>query len=437
MIKKLMLLRESYHIALFSLFVFMPIFLSIDAENGLAFNRMVSDNYAWKATIPISIIFTLVFLAFNSFKVVKNISKNSLLFLVYLCFSILVIYFSGNNGVDLSSIKTAIFMSMFICFFYGFKYYFSKKLSHSFEWKHAENRYILYPLILVLLMTLLSHFFIKAVPYGTAVGAVEVITEVTSTTEVTPITEVTPTTEVTSTTEVTPITEGSAFLMSDVTIYNFEQYFVFVFILLLASATRLKFAYFFTMSVASLYLALVTQNKSALIMMIALLIYYSISKAITPNLNDLFYKASKVLMIIFPVLYLLAMLLFVDVDILGAGLSSRHNYIQEYFSSLQWYQAFLPISDQVRTIVSDMHNEMLEVFNASALLGLIAYYYFIYRQIKCFSSRYKIQSISLFLLIFVGSTVTGNTTHMYLLVALTYYLAFYVAASCRERETNE
>lgn len=392
------------HISLLALVVFTPIFLSITAENVLLFNRVVGDDYAWKATVPVSIILTLVFLVFNSFKVVKTIPRNSLIFLVYLCISILIVYFSGNNGVDISAIKTAIFMSMFICFFYGFKYYFSKKLSDSFERRNAENRYILYPLILILLITLLSHFFINANPY------VEVA-------EVTPITDR------------TAIIQGSAFLMSNVTIYNFEQYFSFVFMLLLASASRLKFIYFFTVSVASLYLAIVTDNKSAGLLMIALLVYYSMSKAITPKLNDLFYKASKVLLITFPVLYLLGMLLYVDVSVLGPSLSPRYHYIQEYFSSLQWYQVFLPISEQVRSVFSDMHNEMLEIFNASALLGLIGYYYFIYRQIECFSSRYKIQGVSLLLLIFVGGTVTGNTTHMYLLVALTYFLAFYVVAS--------
>jgi hypothetical protein len=401
-----MLLRQTHHISLFSLFVFIPIFLSINAENALLFNRLVGDNHAWKATLPISIIITLVFLVFNSFKVVKTIPKNSLIFLVYLCFSILILYFSGNNGLDVSSIKTAIFMSMFICFFYGFKYYFSKKLSNLFEYRHAENKYILYPLILILLITLLSHFFIIAEAYVHVKAA-----------EVTPITES------------TPITEGSAFLMSNVTIYNFEQYFAFVFMLLLASATRLKFIYFFTMFAASLYLAFATQNRSAIFMMVALLVYYSMSKAITPNLNDLFYKVSKVLLIIFPVLYLLEMLLYVDVNVLDESLNSRYHYIQAYFSSLQWYQVFLPISEQVRPVFSDMHNEMLEIFNASALLGLIGYYYFIYRQIECFSSRYKIQGVSLLLLIFVGGTVTGNTTHMYLLVALTYFLAFYAVAS--------
>ena len=107
------------HISLLALVVFTPIFLSITAENVLLFNRVVGDDYAWKATVPVSIILTLVFLVFNSFKVVKTIPRNSLIFLVYLCISILIVYFSGNNGVDISAIKTAIFMSMFICFFYG------------------------------------------------------------------------------------------------------------------------------------------------------------------------------------------------------------------------------------------------------------------------------------------------------------------------------
>lgn len=428
-----MLLRVTHHISLFSLLVFLPIFLSFTPEGTVVFNRVIGDNYAWKATVPISIIITLVFLIFKSFKVVKTIPKNSLLFLIYLCLSILILYFNGSNGVDISAIKTAILMSMFICFFYGFKYYFSKKLKNSFECRHAENKYILYPLILVLLISLLSHFFLKAEPYF-KVAEDTLITEGTINDNGTTNTDGTTNTEDTLIPENVHITAGSAFLMSNVTIYNFEQYFALLFMLLLASVSRLKFIYFFTMTVASLYLAIVTENKAAIFMMIALFGYYSMSKAITPNLNDLFYKVSKVLMLTFPVLYLLAMLLYMDESVLGESLTPRYHYIQNYFSSLQWYQVFLPISEHVRPVFSDMHNETLEIFNASALLGLIGYYYFIYRQIECFSSRYKIQGVSLLLIIFVGSTVTGNTTHMYLLVALTYFIAFYVVASSSIKE---
>jgi hypothetical protein len=415
---------------LFSLLIFLPVFLSFDSKGVIAFNRVIGGDYNWIATVPISIIISLVFLAYNSRKVIKTIPKNSLLFLAYLCVSILVMYF--GNEVDFSAIKTAVFMAIFICLLYGFKFYFGRILDRSVSLKRAENKYILYPLSLILLATLLSNFFIIAEPHSIP-------------SMVTPLVEMPPQPFAGAPGEISPfagvpevippgVTSGSAFLTSNITIYNFEQYFSFVFILLLAVAARLKFYYFFIITIASLYLAVETENRSALVMMGLICVYYLIDKITTPVLNDFFYKIVRTLIIIFPILYLIIMYVYVDVNTLDRSLYARYGYVQGYFHQLHWYQMFLPISDQARQISADMHNEILEIFNATALPGLIGYYYFIYNQIKNFSSRFKMQSISLLLLIFIGGTMTGNTTHMYLLVILTYFIAFYVVISHKEKE---
>jgi hypothetical protein len=315
-----------------------------------------------------------------------------------------------GSEVDFSAIKTAVLMTIFICLLYGFKFYFGRILDRSVSLERAENKYILYPLSLILLVTLLSNFFIIAQPFQ-SFQSLKIPLAVTPSRAAT----------------------GSAFLTSNITIYNFEQYFAFVFILLLAAAARLKFYYFFIITIASLYLAVETENRSALVMMGLICVYYLIDKITTPVLNDFFYKIVRTLIIIFPILYLVIMYVYVDVNTLDKSLNARYGYIHRYFHQLHWYQMFLPIFDQARQISADMHNEMLEIFNATALPGLIGYYYLIYNQIKNFSSRFKMQSISLLLLIFIGGTMTGNTTHMYLLVILTYFIAFYVVVSHKEK----
>ena len=435
----MILLLKTHSIALFSLLVFSPVFLSISPESSVVFNRIIGDNYNWVVTVPISIIASLIFLTYNSRKVITTIPKFFLLFLVYLCISILILYFSGNNEVDFSAIKTAVFMAMFVVFFYGFKYYFGKNFDKSISLERAENRYILYPLSLVLLATLLSNFFIIAEPYNITGLNSEYLKPIQygqpyamqlQTGEPSQISPFAGVPEV-----MTPsVTGGSAFLASNITIYNFEQYFALVFILLLSVAARLNFPYLLIITIASFYLALETENRSALVMMSLMCIYYLINKILTPALSGLFYKIVRNLIIIFPVLYLIVMFFFIDINILDRSLYARYSYIQGYFNSVHWYHIFLPISEEARLPTADMHNEVLEIFNATALLGLIGYYYFIYHQIKSFSIRYRMQSISLLLLIFVGATMTGNTTHMYLLAIFTYLIAFYVMASRKEKK---
>ena len=394
-----MLLRETYHISLLSLLVFLPVFLSIGHEGVIGFDRLNGDDIRkWIITIPITIILSLLFVASKINKI--HVPKSSFLLLFYLCVSALFVFFGGSNGVDLAAIKVIVLMATFIYLFHGFEYYFNKKLNFVSTWENSENKYILYPLVFILLIVLLSYaFFLNVMvvdPAGNVFKNVHI---------------------------------RGVFITEYIKIYNFNQYFAFVFVPMIASATRLRIFYFFALSIASLYLAFITDNRTAFVLMVALIVYYLIDKMIVDNWRSLFDKVTKILLIVFPVFYLLIMFSYVDADILDIGLLARYNYIQGYFSNLQWYQIILPILNQPRSFSNSMHNETLEIFNATSLLGLVLYYYFILKQVASFSDKYKMQGVSILLVVFVAGTMVENTLHMYLLVAIACIIAFYAVAS--------
>ena len=213
-------------------------------------------------------------------------------------------------------------------------------------------------------------------------------------------------------------------------IYNFEQYFTFIFILAIGSATRLNTTYFFILCALFTYLIMISANKTALILMVLMVAYYLMSAVTSFRWRIFLYKTVKISILLIPIIYLLTLyLLDTGSDLIVGGLIERHSMLQNYLTKTEWYQLILPLSNEFRGVTSDMHNEFLEVFNATSLVGLLAFYYLIYKEISCFHNIYKMQSISILLIIFIGGVTVENTLHPYLLVTLAYVISFYGAMS--------
>ena len=328
---------KRYHMSLFSLLIFLPVFLSIGLEGNIEFDRIAGyDHRSWIITIPISVVLSFFIIIGKIHKV--TIPKSSIFILFYLFFCVLIIFFSSDNGVDLSTIKVIILMATFVYILHSFKHYFNEKLNAISTQEDVENKYVLYPLTFILLTVILSHLLVGISPENNS-GM------------------------------------RSEFLTTFFNIYNYEQYFAFIFVPLLASANRLKFIYFFILFLMVMYLADATVNRTASIVTLCMFAYYLIDKVAQRNWRNLIYKVTKVLLVIFPIFYLLIMFLFIDPDDLPSNLSTRYYYIQSYFLNLQWYQIILPIPHYTGSITPDMHNEMLEVFDATSLLGILLYYF--------------------------------------------------------------
>jgi len=384
-------MKEGYGIPIIAWLVLLPIFMSIGVD-GVGFNRIGGvDNSAWLVSVPISIIFSLFFI-FRNLKL-KNIPKKFIYLFIYFILCIFLI-FSNKGGVDYSAIKVIIMMTSFLFFLYGFRSYFNDRLDNIFQIKNLENRYILYPLTIISLISIVSSLMIEV-----------------------------------------PVAGGdyfvrSAFLTEQIMIYNFEQYFTFIFILAIGSATRLNTTYFFILCALFTYLIMISANKTALILMVLMVAYYLMSAVTSFRWRIFLYKTVKISILLIPIIYLLTLyLLDTGSDLIDGGLIERHSMFQNYLTKTEWYQLILPLSNEFRGVTNDMHNEFLEVFNATSLVGLLAFYYLIYKEIYCFHNIYKMQSISILLIIFIGGITVENTLHLYLLVILAYVISFYGAMS--------
>jgi len=176
-------------------------------------------------------------------------------------------------------------------------------------------------------------------------------------------------------------------------------------------------------------MSFISENRTASVLLIVMFVYFVISEFISKRWFKLFYTFSKSFLIISPITFIFYIYFQEPLELLDPSLHSRYTYIHRYFSNIDWYNFLLPIFNEPRLIFQSMHNEMLEVFNASSLFGFVSYYLIIITQLEKFSVKYHAQGISLILLIFVGSTMVQATLHMYMAVVMAYILSFYVVLS--------
>ncbi|MDB0021062.1 hypothetical protein N9E74_01100 [Candidatus Pseudothioglobus singularis] len=379
-------------ISLLGFFIVAPFFLSIGVDGNIAMNRIGSDNHSWLVTLPISLIVAFVFMVTK----IKNVfvSKELLFYFTYfsICFLILI----AGKGIDYSAIKVLVFMTVFISLIFGFQLFFHQKLKDIADLEIAENKFILYPLVIILLLALLSHYYF--VNLQTILDNQEFF-------------------------------HKSTFLINSITIYNWEQYFAFVFVLLLGSATRLNFIVFGVLFLLSLYIGGLNSNTTALILMMLLFGIFISFKAISERLHPLSQKLIVFLIVTFPLVYLFFGTFIIELfNISEHGLIKRYSLVQIYFSEVDWYDLILPFGS-IRPFDADNHNEFIEIFNASSMLGFILYYYFILKRVLSIKVKFKMQMIAILLVIFIGGITVENTLHPYMLVSLAYFISFYVAAS--------
>jgi hypothetical protein len=370
--------------------VFLPLFLSFAVE-GLGFNRIggVSNNL-WILTIPVSFIFCFIFLSYK-IKLIHfqtqhiNLNQSFIYFFIYFLFSFFLKLFN-NQGIDYSAIKVIILMTSFLFFLDAFTRYFFYNLASTSHKDSLENRYILIPITIIGLVILINSSIVGFLTEGTE-------------------------------------NHYNFFLSDKIIIYNFEQYFAFIFVLGVASATRLNLLYFLMLYVLFMHLTLMSNNHTATLLEILLLVYFVVDKYILKRSSEIVFKVNKVFMVLTPIIYLLIMN-FANLS-LNDNMSSRQFYIQNYFENIEWYKFILPLSGGPRGLTSDMHNEFLEVFNAVSLLGFIAFYSLVIKKVFAINKLYKMQCTSLLLVIFIAGMTVENLLHPYLLVITSYTIAFY------------
>ena len=144
-----------YKISLFSLVMLIPIFISSTRDGHFGFDRIGGIKSDYFISLPISIALCLLMILLN----VKWIftKKFILFFWGYLAFCI-ILKTMFNHTLDPSILKVTTWMFTFVVLNYVFRSFFSSIIYSRLDISQVEKIYIIYPLILILLVTMISHY---------------------------------------------------------------------------------------------------------------------------------------------------------------------------------------------------------------------------------------------------------------------------------------
>ena len=167
------------------------------------------------------------------------------------------------------------------------------------------------------------------------------------------------------------------------------------------------------------------------------MLMYSLFKFTPVKYHKIIYQISTLIFVMVSLLF--PFFLYEFYDILGTtsrSVIARYNMIDDYFSNISPFQVLFPFLHNSRGFASDMHNEVLEIFNATGVGGLFLYYYFIIQRLRVVAIEYKYVATSIVLVIFLGGMMVENTLHLYMLIILSYVTSFYYVASKYKNKEN-
>lgn len=369
----------------FGLFFLAPIFISYSKEGLFGFDRPGGfEDHLWLITVPLS-VFWCIYLVFKN---APYILKKSFIFIFILNLSLIIplkiIYF----GVDYQMLKVLTIMSFFIATSYAFQKYFDKKISID-NTEYAEKYFFIYPLLAILLCSLIGYYFFNL--------------------------------------------SKDSFISSEIKVYSYSQYFAYIFLLLLGSTSRSTYLFFLTLPLV-LLISHITRNDTALVLTVILTCYFIIDKLIHNTSKRLLKNLTFVLILCLVLSYFTYMLYLqhyfpLPPESILDSFYYRKLVIDKYVDQFQMIQFVFPFLNSGKLVESSLHNEFLEVFNASGYIGFALYYYFIIYRFKGFSFIYRIHSIAFLLVIFLGGLLVEPTLHIYTAIVLSYFSGLYCSIS--------
>ena len=374
------ILKYNY-VSFFALIILLPIFVSISFNGDITLDRSggYGDNL-WLLTIPLSLFVCLYLVLKNILYIFKKTFFTALFLYFILIILLKFIYF----GLDLQMIKVIIMMLVFISTNYAFYRYFEKKISLD-NLKNSEKYFFIYPLLAILLVSIIGYYFFNL--------------------------------------------SKDSFISSEIKVYSYSQYFAYMFVLLLGSSSKSNFLFFLCLPLV-LLISYITRNDTALILSMILTFYFLIDK-LRRNSSKFFLKRSIIVAIFVSVfVYFFYMFYLKNYFLIpNDNLFYRQVVIEKYIADFKTIQILFPFLNNGKIVNTSLHNEFLEVFNATGYIGFFLYYYFIISCFNGFNSLFRVQSIAFLLVIILGGLLVEPTLHLYTSIALSYYSALYCSIS--------
>ncbi len=365
--------REHYLTFLFVI-ILSPVFINLDLSHSTPFGVWRFGNHSELPSIPISMVLIAVLLMFNTKHFVvnkKNIQIFVILIFVYVGFSL---YFDIKRSAIVGFGMLLILISYYV---------FSAIIIN----KKNAFKYFYLILSAILVLKFISDLFIYQ--YYLSPKALVLLERV-------------------STFPSTPF-----FLNKGIGIYNYFDYFPFVYFLSIAlsfdNILKKKYlAFSILMIVISSVAILGTSSRLfiyATYLLPALYLFFLITKVKLQYYYFLFFFTSLIFTFFIG---------FIDFGISDVSILARKTHIYEFFNNFSVINLIFPSLNEYRiNTAGSLHNEFLEIFSFFGFVGV--YYFFILKDIFCdVAAEFKLLSFFLMFVLLIGGLIQINISNPYI-----------------------
>ncbi len=375
-------MHKSNYFTILPLMIFFPIFISFNHTGDIGIDRVGGVLGPYEVSLPIS-FFVIIFLSLKYS--VKFILSKSILFFGSFLFLCVVLNHLYNLSFNPSIVKVTLYMFYFYLSNILFDIYFNYNIRDVSQISKYENKYVFVPISILSIFTLLSLFVFN---------------------------------------------RGEIFY--NFYIYNYEQYYAFIFVVFLGVLSRDKLWRLCVISILTFLVATDSANFAALTLLYLVGAFIVINRITGDKFIRLIGNALIISVTLFIIIYILSFTFIspsVYAEVLNYSITSRGSMV---FGSEYYYKLFFPFIGESRGWGDDFHNEFLEVITATGIYGLIYYYYTIIRRLLLFSKNYYCVAISIASVVFLGGLIVENTMHPYMAVFLAYFISFYYTCSRKQ-----
>lgn len=381
-------------ISLFSLLIFLPLFISFSSSFDIIFNKTGGfghHGYLYLFTMPISfVLLTTLFFKKGLIKWFIN-NKNCFYYLFFLLYCLILLIFGKlyNSHFSSSVIRVSFLLILFLYLIeiFQWKFYLIFLKNENKNKIYLENKYVIYPLTFILFSSVVSSILIFK----------------------------------------------DAFIFTDLVIYNYDQYFGFIFVILSGIVIQSNASIFLKILiyVLSFMVCHWGANYTAILLLLVLFIWNIVS--LGKIKNSLYIFISILLVFCVPIYYILIYQLY-EPGMFVSNFETRATSMILFFNGLEISHLFFPFMRGTRGFFVDAHSQFLEIFMSLGLIGLIFFYGVILLKLRKIGARFPDVGFSLMIVIFVGGLVVNTTMHPYLIVSVAYILAFYYKLSSSVKE---
>jgi hypothetical protein len=389
--KKKTNINRYYLLAIIFFIIILPIFISYNSINDFSFN-VISEKESlefYKFILPVSFFFIVPFILLG----LVNLYRDFEIFLLF--FLILLSSLSFFLAKDFTAIFLLIKILSSILTLLGFEIFFKKKLlpiSKIEKFQSIKKNNFNFTLIFVII------FFI---------------------------------------TMVSPLYLDNTYnwLVNEIVIYSYHQYFSLIFIFLLGLLIVNKQKYlFFLIYFLSFYQVKPTTNDTFFFSLILIGIYYIINLLLSYKkkyliyLTKIFIIFSFVLIFLYPIIVLFFYQEFMKLDI-PVNISGRFNHIFNFYNNVTFLELLTPLRIYSEIQGKFYHNEFTVITSSLGICGAFLFYFVLLKRMLLINKYYPQISFMISLYCLLSTIVLTTNLHPYTFIISSFFISYYYVLS--------